>query len=723
MSVKEVRPGSTQPIQRREAQPSKSSADQVKQGLIGKSYDEQVQLLAEGPGRDIQANAAEGVRGGGGALPHLGAIQASFGRHDVSAVQAYTGGAAAGATEAMGAAAYATGNKVAFGDAPDLHTAAHEAAHVVQQRAGVSVPGGVGQSGDRYEQHAEAVASAVVQGKSAEGLLDTMSGGGAQAPVQQKADGAPVQGFLGFGEDEEEESSSDSGGGIGSAIGNAWDGAKQAASDAYDGAKEAASDAYDGAKESAGEAWEATKEGVGQAWDGVKEGAGAVGEGIASGAEAVKDAGSQAWDGIREAGGAAWEAVKGAGGDAWELMKTYGAKSMKELNDILMKLPGMAANKTEAEGDKAPPSIVGTSGKVVIAGEDKTITEGPWGEVSWAPALEIVFKIVSDPEGKKGWKILFWKSDDKEPEDDGGGGTEKTVGPQKDGNQVGIQAEVKKELEGKFLGAKRSVKSSGEATVDLFSGKNKGKLGMGGELEWGDLPGNFAIAAGLDFNILKWETGKPPKLGVITGSAGLKMAPFEWTIPSGKYEGAKAALEVTGKVEIDVNPNELWFAEKLAAAAASLGALPIAMIVGGMLSVGVPLVQIANMENIDEGVGRAIDAGNQVRRYGVDYVDGLRGSFAPTQGGLAAAKWLDEMKAAQGPDAVAKFIQTVDSRSAYSQAAAQAWPRLRQQAIDAYWNAHPLEKLGSLGGYGPKSGGMQALERMLSQVEPTVLKY
>jgi hypothetical protein len=40
---------------------------------------------------------------------------------------------------------YATGNHVAFKGAPNLHTAAHEAAHVVQQRGGVQLKGGVGQ--------------------------------------------------------------------------------------------------------------------------------------------------------------------------------------------------------------------------------------------------------------------------------------------------------------------------------------------------------------------------------------------------------------------------------------------------------------------------------------------------------------------------------------------------------------------------------------------------
>ncbi len=87
----------------------------------------------------------------------------------------------------MGAEAYATGNSVAFKESPSLHTAAHEAAHVVQQRNGVSLKGGVGQVGDKYEQHADQVADAVVQGKSAEGILDTMAGGGSGGGVQHKA--------------------------------------------------------------------------------------------------------------------------------------------------------------------------------------------------------------------------------------------------------------------------------------------------------------------------------------------------------------------------------------------------------------------------------------------------------------------------------------------------------------------------------------------------------
>jgi hypothetical protein len=137
----------------------------------------------------VHALAEAGTKGGGGSLPHLGAIQKSFGKHDVSGVQAYSGGAAAKAAEGMGAEAFATGNKVAFKGGTDVHTAAHEAAHVVQQRQGVSLSGGVGKAGDGYEQQADKVADAVVAGKSAEGLLGGGGGGGGgavQKSVQKK---------------------------------------------------------------------------------------------------------------------------------------------------------------------------------------------------------------------------------------------------------------------------------------------------------------------------------------------------------------------------------------------------------------------------------------------------------------------------------------------------------------------------------------------------------
>ncbi len=136
----------------------------------------------------VRSAAAKGISGSGGSLPFASQIQSSFGGHDVSSVQAHTGGAASAANKAMGSNAFATGNHVAFKGAPDLHTAAHEAAHVVQQRAGVNLPGGVGKAGDSYEQHADTVADAVVQGKSAAPLLDQFTGGNAAGAAAVQRD-------------------------------------------------------------------------------------------------------------------------------------------------------------------------------------------------------------------------------------------------------------------------------------------------------------------------------------------------------------------------------------------------------------------------------------------------------------------------------------------------------------------------------------------------------
>ena len=129
------------------------------------------QGAASGTAPGVHAAAERGVAGPSTALPHGDNIQAAFGPHDVSGIQAHVGGAAADACGKMGASAYATGNQVAFAGQPDLHTAAHEAAHVVQQRQGVQLYGGVGQVGDVYERQADAVADAVVAGQSATELL------------------------------------------------------------------------------------------------------------------------------------------------------------------------------------------------------------------------------------------------------------------------------------------------------------------------------------------------------------------------------------------------------------------------------------------------------------------------------------------------------------------------------------------------------------------------
>ncbi|MCC6621379.1 MAG: DUF4157 domain-containing protein [Deltaproteobacteria bacterium] len=157
-----------------------------------------LQLRAEGPAqprRDAVTIARAGLAGAGAPLPFRERIQAAFGRHDVSGIRAHTGAAAADANARLGALGFAMGEAVAFRGAPGLFTAAHEAAHVVQQRAGVRLSDGVGRAGDAYERHADEVARVVCRGGSAESLLDRFAGGrgpspGGSAVQLQEGDGA-----------------------------------------------------------------------------------------------------------------------------------------------------------------------------------------------------------------------------------------------------------------------------------------------------------------------------------------------------------------------------------------------------------------------------------------------------------------------------------------------------------------------------------------------------
>jgi hypothetical protein len=121
---------------------------------------------------EVHLAADLGTSGAGEQLPHQTEIQRSFGRHNLSDIRAHTDPAARAGARGMRAQAFTRGSDVAFGESPSLHLAAHEAAHVIQQRAGLQLRDGLGQRGDRYEQHAEAVAQLVLDGRSAESLLN-----------------------------------------------------------------------------------------------------------------------------------------------------------------------------------------------------------------------------------------------------------------------------------------------------------------------------------------------------------------------------------------------------------------------------------------------------------------------------------------------------------------------------------------------------------------------
>jgi Domain of unknown function (DUF4157) len=119
-------------------------------------------------------------RGGGSALPASVRTEMEQGLGaDFSSVRVHTDGAAVASAQAVQAKAYTVGDEIVFNRGayePDSdagrHTLAHELTHVVQQRSGPveGTPTGDGVAisdpGDRFEQAAEASATALMSGSA-----------------------------------------------------------------------------------------------------------------------------------------------------------------------------------------------------------------------------------------------------------------------------------------------------------------------------------------------------------------------------------------------------------------------------------------------------------------------------------------------------------------------------------------------------------------------------
>jgi hypothetical protein len=104
--------------------------------------------------------------------------------YDLSRIRIHTDREADHLSRSVGALAFTSGSDIFFrsgmyrpSSAQGFHLLAHEVAHVVQQRHGVYLKGGIGQVGDPYERQADAVADQVSAGRSAEALLDRSSAG------------------------------------------------------------------------------------------------------------------------------------------------------------------------------------------------------------------------------------------------------------------------------------------------------------------------------------------------------------------------------------------------------------------------------------------------------------------------------------------------------------------------------------------------------------------
>ena len=145
---------------------------------------------------DTHKVAQAGLSGAGRHLTHQAVIQQAFGHHDISRMREHTGPAASVSLTMLGAKGFSSNGRMAFHGVPDLYTQAHEAAHGVQQAAlgsGLRLKGGIGEEGDEFERHADAVAGKVVKGESVEALLDQLAGEPVDVISGPVSDNTPVQ--------------------------------------------------------------------------------------------------------------------------------------------------------------------------------------------------------------------------------------------------------------------------------------------------------------------------------------------------------------------------------------------------------------------------------------------------------------------------------------------------------------------------------------------------
>jgi hypothetical protein len=131
-----------------------------------------------GQARAMHSVARQGLGDPAGPYPHGARIRAAFGAYAPSGLSAHMGPAARAASGALSAGGYVLNGRAVFAERPSLHTAAHEAAHMVHQaHGGAALAHGVGHMSDAHERLADRVADTVATGGSAEPLFASMFGG------------------------------------------------------------------------------------------------------------------------------------------------------------------------------------------------------------------------------------------------------------------------------------------------------------------------------------------------------------------------------------------------------------------------------------------------------------------------------------------------------------------------------------------------------------------
>jgi hypothetical protein len=116
-------------------------------------------------------------------------MEPRFGR-DFRSVRLHTGSEARRGASAVSARAYTVGNDIVLGSgehslhsSEGRHLLAHELTHVVQQHGGANPANGMSVPGDAFERQADAVADAIVGGRSEEAMLARLRPAAGVAPI------------------------------------------------------------------------------------------------------------------------------------------------------------------------------------------------------------------------------------------------------------------------------------------------------------------------------------------------------------------------------------------------------------------------------------------------------------------------------------------------------------------------------------------------------------
>jgi hypothetical protein len=257
----------------------------------------------------------------------------------------------------------------------------------------------------------------------------------------------------------------------------------------------------------------------------------------------------------------------------------------------------------------------------------------------------------------------------------------------------GVQAELKKELDGGLKNFKPALKGGLE-----LSGKNlKIETSLEFETKWGPLT---LATCPITFKIVKWEAGKSPEIAVVGASVAGTLPFKEW-----EHDGTKYKLECQSKFELEARPDLVEIGKYIAEHAAEMLAaeflITAGLIAGGVLAIGGALYQIAKSDEFTERTEPEV---RKCRAYCQGYHAAMRGEpmnqgEGAAEGYAAGKARLKEMEGACGVPvgAVAANAKNVDF---YTQAWNKAWPQVKARMIASYWEEHYIEKkiTGSTGG-------------------------